>query len=110
MLTLSSRFGQATYYCDNKGVLKNVFSTSTSTISQLLQTDYDLVVIAQRLLGLLPVTIVGKWVKRHYTGDHREYKHDLNDIVDKIAGAFNKKPPAPLKQHRLPSKLPGYPI
>ena len=102
--------GRAKYFCDNKGVLKNVFTTSTPTISQFLNTDHDLVLIAQRLLGLLPVTIVAEWVKGHYTGEHREYKHDLNNTVDKIAGAFNKNPPRPLRQRQLPCLIPGYSI
>jgi hypothetical protein len=102
--------GKAKYHCDNKGVIKNVFSTSTPTISQFLHTDYDLVVIAKRLLRLLPVTIVAEWVKGHYTGDNREHKHDLNDMADQLAGKFNKNPPRVLKQQSLPCSLPGYSI
>ncbi len=67
-------------------------------------------VIVKQLLAALPVTIVAEWVKGHYTGEYREYKHDLNDKVDKLAGTFNKNPPTILKQRKLPSTLPGYSI
>ncbi len=102
--------GRAKLHCDNEGVIKTVFSLNTPTPSQFLHTDYDLVVIAKRLLGLLPVKIVAEWVKGHYTGDNREQKHDLKDILDKLAGIFNKNPPISLKQSSLPCSLPGYAI
>jgi hypothetical protein len=47
---------------------------------------------ARQLLTLIPVTVLAGWVKGHYHGDHREYKHDLNDSVDKLAGDFSKHP------------------
>ncbi len=58
--------GRAKYYCDNKSVIKNVFSPNTRTISDFLHTDYDLVIMAKRLLKLLPVTKVAERVKSHY--------------------------------------------
>ncbi len=58
---------------------------------------------------LLPVTKVAEWVKGHYTGDNREYTHDLNNTVDKLAGAFNKSPPR-LRHRKLPCSIPGYSI
>ena len=102
--------GRAKFHCDNKGVIKNVFSFSNPTISQFLHADYDLVIIAKRLIKLLPVTIVAEWVKGHYTGDNREHKHDLNDMADQLAGKFNKNPPATLRQNTLPCSIKGYAI
>jgi hypothetical protein len=71
--------GKAKYHCDNKGVLREVFSPQTPTISQFLQTDKDLVIIAKLLVTLLPIAIIAERVKGHYTGDNRELKHNLND-------------------------------
>jgi hypothetical protein len=102
--------GRAKFHCDNKGVIKNVFSLSTPTISQFFHTDYDLVIIAKRLLRLLPVTIVAEWVKGHYTGDNREHKHDLNDMADQLAGKFYKNPHATLRQKATPCSIQGYAI
>ncbi len=47
---------------------------------------------AKRLLNIIPITIVAQWVKGHYTGKDREYKHDLNDIADSLATSFNRRP------------------
>jgi hypothetical protein len=47
-------------------------------------------------------------VKGHYTGEHREHKHDLNEQADKLATKFNAHPPSTLKQRRMPCPLPGY--
>ena len=70
--------------------------------------DCRLVVIAKRLIGLLPVMIVAEWVKGHYTGDYREQKHDLDDPAGKLASKFNQNFPISLKQP--PNSLPGYTI
>ncbi len=85
--------GKVKYHCDNKGVIKNVFHPKSTSITQYLQADYDLVHIAQHLLTIIPATIIAEWVKGHYTGDQREFKHDLNDRADHIAGKFNKNLP-----------------
>jgi hypothetical protein len=65
---------------------------------------------ARHLLTILPVTILSGCVKGHYTGDYREYKHDLNDKVDHLAGAFNKHPDPAFTPRRMPCPLPGYAI
>ena len=83
---------KVTYHCDNKGVLNNVFSQTPPGISPYLQPDEDLLMEAKRLLNIIPVTIVAHWVKGHYTGKDREYKHDLNDIADSLATSFNRRP------------------
>jgi hypothetical protein len=59
---------------------------------------------------LIPATIVAEWVKGHYNGEHREHKHDLNEMADKLATNFNAHPPPTLKQMRMPCLLPGYAI
>jgi hypothetical protein len=41
---------------------------------------------------------------------HREYQHDLNDSVNKLAGDFNKHPDPAFPPKRLPSPMPGYAI
>jgi hypothetical protein len=47
---------------------------------------------AKCLLNIIPVTIVAQWVKGHYAGKYREYKHDLNDITDSLATSFHCRP------------------
>jgi hypothetical protein len=102
--------GKVSYYCDNKGVLSNVFSRRAPSISQYLHTDSELVMEARHLLTLIPVTVLAGWVKRHYDGDHREYKHNLNNSVDKLAGDFNKHPDPAFSPKRFPSPMHGYAI
>ena len=100
--------GKLIYHCDNKGVLSNVFSSPPVTITSSLQTDFDLVLTAKRLITLIPVTIVAEWVKGHYDGDTRAYKHDLNDRADYLATSFTKQPPTGLHPRRLPITAPNY--
>ena len=102
--------GKLKYHCDNKGVIKNVFTNQPPTISQFLATDYDLIATAKRLLTLIPATIVTEWVKGHYTGDFREHKHNLNDKADKLAATFNKHPHPSYVQKTMPCSLPNYAI
>jgi hypothetical protein len=102
--------GKVSYYCDNKGVLSNVFSYRTPRISQFLQPDSDLVMAARHLITVIPVTIVSGWVKGHYTGEYREYKHDLNDMVDHLVGAFNKSPDPAFTPKRMPCLAPDYAV
>jgi ribonuclease HI len=89
--------GKLTYYCDNKGVLSNIFRTAPITVTGCLQTDFDLVLVAKRLVSLLPITIVAEWVKGHYDGGQREHKHDLNHRADTLAAHFTHRPPPRLK-------------
>ncbi len=64
-------FGKVSYYCDKKGVLSNVCSRRTPSISQYLHTDSNLVMEAHHLLTLIPVTTLAGWVKGPYEGNHR---------------------------------------
>ena len=57
----------------------------------MLVLDYDFYHIGRQLLRQLPITIIDVWVKGHYTGNNRETKHDLNDIADSLATAFQKQ-------------------
>jgi len=54
-------------------------------ITPFFTSDYDLIALIRLYFGLLPISAVGEWVKGHYSGDKRQYKHDLNDRVDKLA-------------------------
>jgi hypothetical protein len=84
--------GKVRYYCDNKGVLRNVLQVKPLGISQYNKADADLVITARHLLTLMPITIVAEWVKGHYNGEYREYKHGLNDKADKLATSSNTNP------------------
>ncbi len=52
--------GKIKYYCDNKGVITNVFSTTVPGISPFLNTDYDLVLAAKTLLHLISITVAAE--------------------------------------------------
>jgi hypothetical protein len=78
--------GQATLYCDNKGAINNSFQSITPGISPFLSPSYDLLLLAKQLVTSIPITIVGQWVKGHYTGNNRKIQHDLNDMADELAG------------------------
>jgi hypothetical protein len=75
-------------YCDNKGALRNAFQPTAPGITPDLKTDHDLIEVAQSLLTLIPITITTQWVKGHYTGNQRDYKHSLNEEVDQIASKY----------------------
>jgi hypothetical protein len=100
--------GQLKYHCDNRGVLKNVFSPATPGIAPYLQADADLVMEARRLLSIIPVTIIAEWVKGHYSGKEREFKHDLNEIADSLATSFNSVPHPNFKPRLQPIAHPHY--
>jgi hypothetical protein len=101
--------GKVTYYCDNNGVLKNVFSITAPGISPYLQTDADLVMEAKRPIDILPITIIAEWVKGHYNGKDREYKHNLNETADSLATSFNSSPhPQYIPHHNPAARPPNY--
>ncbi len=50
--------GKLKYHCDKTGVIKNVFSNQSTSIHEYLQTDYDLVLVAKQLVGVMPATII----------------------------------------------------
>jgi hypothetical protein len=87
--------GKMKYHCDNRGVLTNVFSTTTPGIAPYLQTDADLVMEAKHHLEAIPIMILVEWIKGHYNGKDREHKHELNEIADSLATSFNRHPPPP---------------
>ncbi len=82
--------GGAKCYCDNKGALRTVFEKPTTGIKPYFTTDHDLVEIAQYLLTILPITVLHEWVKGHYTGSKKEYKHTLNHRADALATRYQR--------------------
>jgi hypothetical protein len=91
-------------YCDNKGGLTNAFKPIRPGITPYLNTNHDMIEVTQSLIKLIPIVITTQWVKGHYSDKKRQYKHDLNDAADKLAGDFQlsqephhsiKKPIAP---------------
>jgi hypothetical protein len=47
---------------------------------------------AKRLLSVILVTILAEWVKGHYNGKDRGYKHELNEFAGSLANSFNSSP------------------
>jgi hypothetical protein len=80
--------GKVKFYCDNKVVISNVFHKTVPGISPFLTTDYDLVSVAKTLLQLIPFTVAAGWVKGHYKGNNKEFKHDVNIKADQLASKF----------------------
>jgi len=60
------------------------------------------------LILTLPITILGQWVKGHYTGKNRHVQHELNDRADDLATAHLDTPPTGFKPRKLPLSQPGY--
>jgi hypothetical protein len=80
-------------YCDNKSALAKTVSSGPRGIMPFFSADYDLIALIRLQTTLLPISVVGEWVKGHYTGDHREYKHDLNNRADRLATSAPKTMP-----------------
>jgi hypothetical protein len=97
--------GRVTNYCDNKGAILKSFHKKLPSITPCLTTDYDLICLAQNLLHMLPITVIGSWVKGHYEGKNRELQHDMNDMADNLATTHLAAPP---KLLRCPLAPPGY--
>jgi len=74
--------------CDNKGALTNAFKPIKAGITPYFRTDHDLIEIARALIQLIPLIITSKWVKGHYEGKGKQYKHTINAEADKLAGEF----------------------
>jgi len=78
-------------------------------IYPLLARDYDLLETARNLLKVIPVRVVGTWVKGHYKGNHyRETQHDLNDICDNLATQFMENPPQGFQCRQMPLLHPSH--
>jgi hypothetical protein len=100
--------GKVNYYCDNKGVIQNVFHPSCQpSITSFLATDSDLVYTARSLLDIIPITIIGTWVKGHQKDD-KDPKHVLNNTAGKLARDFLQHHPPRYRPKRLPTALPNY--
>jgi hypothetical protein len=80
--------GTVKCYCDNKGVVKNSFSTLCPGILPFMNSDYDLLHLIHQILHIIPVNIVGLWVKGHFVGPNPEVQHSLNEIADTLATTY----------------------
>jgi len=80
--------GTTKLYCDNKGALSNAFKLIKAGITPYFNADHDLIEVAQTMFQLIPVLIATEWAKGHYSGNKREYKHNLNDSADCLAGDY----------------------
>jgi hypothetical protein len=58
----------------------------TKGISPFLSPNYDILHIIKQLVAVTPITIIGEWVKGHYSGKNRKIQHDMNDAADALAG------------------------
>jgi len=63
--------GKTVFYCDNKGAIGNSFKSAPPGITPFFQADYDLLGLIHELVTLIPITVVGNWVKGHYTRTER---------------------------------------
>jgi hypothetical protein len=77
--------GKDTLYCDNKGALRNAFKPHPPGISPTLTTDSDILNLAREFITLIPVTVLGEWVKGHYNGKDKAFKYEFNDLADSLA-------------------------
>jgi hypothetical protein len=102
--------GKMTLYCDNKGAITNSFKTNTPTVSHFLSPSYDLLYSIKQLIAATPITIVGDWVKGHYSGKNRQIQHDLNDTAHQIAGEHLENQSLPDGTNGSTIPCPGYKV
>jgi len=57
---------------------------------------------------MLPIKVIGSWVKGHYVGKNRELQHDMNDMADNLAITHLAAPPKLYGPLRCPLAPPGY--
>jgi len=85
-------------YCENETALNEVFKNPLTTNNPYayLAADIDLITCARDLLLQLPLEVHLKkeWVKGHYKGE-KQLKHQLNDMADELAVAFNSRRRSP---------------
>ncbi len=100
--------GKVVLYCDNKGALRNAFKDNPPGISPTSAADYDILRLARRYIQLIPVSISGEWVKGHYNGKDKAFKHEMNDLADSLANEHMSNQQAPFKTLRCPLPYPDY--
>lgn len=102
--------GKATIYCDNKGAITNSFKHIIPSITPFLSPSYDLLLLAQQLVARIPITVLGEWVKGHYSGKDRKIQHDSNDRADVLAGEHLKAQSPQTGTNMSITPYPGYRI
>jgi hypothetical protein len=100
--------GSATLFCDNKGTIRKAFQSRPLGVTPYLTTDDDLLQLIQHLVKLIPISLIGKWVKGHYMGQNREMQHGMNNIVDDLASRHLQCPPKNFIPKKLLEVPPGY--
>jgi hypothetical protein len=100
--------GAIRVYCDNKSALSKTVKVAPLGITPFLTTDYDLIHLIRIYVSLLPITLYGEWVKGHYSGERREYKHDLNDRADSLATSAHRRLPGQYATQPVVPAPPGY--
>jgi hypothetical protein len=102
--------GTVKYYCDNKGAVKNSFSTPHPGILPFMNSNYDLLHLIHQILHIIPVNIVGPWVKGHFVGLNPEVQHSLNEIANTLATTYQHNQPRVFTSQRLPIPPPNYKV
>jgi hypothetical protein len=102
--------GKITLYCDNKGALQNAFKPQPPGITPTLETDSDLIGFTRALIQLIPVPIQGEWVKGHYNGKDKAFKHELNNLADSLAKEHMAEQPPGFQTLRCPLTYPNYKV
>jgi hypothetical protein len=101
--------GKVILYCDNKSAIGTSFKPIALGISPFLSPNYDLIHLAKHIIIITRITIIGQWVKGHYSGNQRKIQHDLNDKADKLAGEHLETQDAS-KTKTIPIPCPGYQV
>jgi hypothetical protein len=85
-----------------------VFEKTKQGITPYFTTDYDLIELAKFLLQILPITVLHEWVKGHYVGQKKEFKHTLNQQTDTLATQYQLHQQPPYSTSRKPLAPPNY--
>jgi hypothetical protein len=61
-------------------------------------------------LHLIPITVLGSWVKGHYSGPDKDFKYTLNQQADAFATNINDHSPSGSHMCAHPLQPPNYKI
>jgi hypothetical protein len=100
--------GKVHYYCDNKGVLQNIFHKPDKPgITSFMESDSELVEAAHKLVNIIPITIIASWVKGHQPSN-KGTQYKLNNIADRLASNFSQYHHSGFQPRKLPTAPPNY--
>lgn len=82
----------------------------TQGITPFIQSDFDLISVAQYLLTLIPITVKAAWVKGQSQATQKSIQQDLNILADQLAGDYERCPDPSFHPSSMNTAPPHYRI